>query len=111
MHHRCAGTIQMKFVVVCLRNLRVRGCIQKFPDWPPVARTANGAPLCHLVQLYRYFVSQYSEFCRHNSIASERVFIIVVDFVIDSVRKILDTPAYVLVQSNKFNNARRFKHL
>jgi len=23
------------------------GRIQKFPDWPPVARTANGTALCH----------------------------------------------------------------
>jgi hypothetical protein len=25
----------------------VRGCIQKFPDWPPGARTAKGIALCH----------------------------------------------------------------
>jgi hypothetical protein len=25
----------------------VRGCIQKFPDWPPGARTANGTALCN----------------------------------------------------------------
>jgi hypothetical protein len=25
----------------------IRGCIQKFPDWPPGARTANGTVLCH----------------------------------------------------------------
>jgi hypothetical protein len=25
----------------------VGGCIQKFPDWPPGARTANGTALCH----------------------------------------------------------------
>jgi hypothetical protein len=25
----------------------VGGCIQKFPDWPPVARIANGTALCH----------------------------------------------------------------
>jgi hypothetical protein len=25
----------------------VRGCIQRFPDWPPGARTANGTALCH----------------------------------------------------------------
>jgi hypothetical protein len=30
---------------------------QKFPDWPPGARTANGTALCHWVQLYRYFVN------------------------------------------------------
>jgi hypothetical protein len=41
-------------------------CIQKFPDWPSGARTVNGTTLCHYVQLYRYFVSQSSEFCRHN---------------------------------------------
>jgi hypothetical protein len=46
--------------------LAVRGCIQKFPDWPPGARTANGTVLCHYVQLYRYFMSQSSEFCRHD---------------------------------------------
>jgi len=25
----------------------VRGCIQKFPDWLPGARTENGTTLCH----------------------------------------------------------------
>jgi hypothetical protein len=44
----------------------IRGCIQKFPDWPPGARIANGTALCYLVQLYRYFVSKSGEFCRHN---------------------------------------------
>jgi len=44
----------------------VRGCIQKFPDWPPGARTANDIALCHSAQLYRCFVSQSSEFCRHS---------------------------------------------
>jgi hypothetical protein len=44
----------------------IQGCIQKFPDWPPGSRTANGTALCHYVQLCRYFVSQSSEFCRHN---------------------------------------------
>jgi hypothetical protein len=28
-------------------NLEGRGCIQKFPDWPPRERTANGTALCH----------------------------------------------------------------
>jgi hypothetical protein len=37
-----------------------------FPDWPPGARTANSTDLCHEVQLYRYFVSQSTEFCHHN---------------------------------------------
>jgi hypothetical protein len=26
---------------------QIRGCIQKFSDWPPGARTANGTALCH----------------------------------------------------------------
>jgi len=42
-----------------------RGCIKKFPDWSPGARTAHATALCHYVKLYRYFVSQSSEFCFH----------------------------------------------
>jgi hypothetical protein len=49
-------------------NRNVRGYIQKFPDWTPGARTANGRALCHYVKFYRYFVSQSSEFCRHNTL-------------------------------------------
>jgi len=31
-----------------MKNIsRVRRCIQKFPDWPPGARTANDTVLCH----------------------------------------------------------------
>jgi hypothetical protein len=41
-------------------------CIQKFPDWPHGARTANGTAVCHNVKLYCYFVSQSSEFYRYN---------------------------------------------
>jgi hypothetical protein len=38
---------QILVVVLCwLPYLSVQGCIQKFPDWPPGARTANGAALC-----------------------------------------------------------------
>jgi hypothetical protein len=46
---------------------RLRGCIQKFPDWTRGARTANDIALCHCVQLYRYFVSHSSEYCYHNT--------------------------------------------
>jgi hypothetical protein len=75
-------------------STNIRGCDQKFPDWPPGVRTANGIALRQYVQLYRYFVSQSSEFCRHNRLyCSQRVFIIVVYFVIDSVRKLLDIPS------------------
>jgi hypothetical protein len=49
-----------------------RGCVHKFRDSPPGARTANGKPLCQQVQLYRYSISQSSEFCAITlSIASQ----------------------------------------
>jgi hypothetical protein len=44
-----------------------RGCIQKFPDWPPGARIANDTsslPIGAVVSLF--CVSQSSEFCRHD---------------------------------------------
>jgi hypothetical protein len=28
-------------------NDLIGGCIHKFPDWPPGARTASGIDLCH----------------------------------------------------------------
>jgi len=34
--------ISIKFSITELRE-----CIQKFPDWPPGARTAYGTALCH----------------------------------------------------------------
>jgi hypothetical protein len=40
--------------------------MQKFPAWPPGPKIANGTALCNYVKLYRYFVNQSSEFCRHN---------------------------------------------
>jgi hypothetical protein len=36
--------------------------MQKLPDWPPGAGTANGTALCHWMQLYSYFVSKSREF-------------------------------------------------
>jgi hypothetical protein len=82
--------------MVVISELDIRGCIQKFPDWPSGARTANGTALCHYMQLYLYLVCQSSEFCRHNPLCcfSSVYFFVVVYFVIDSVRKLLDTPAY-----------------
>jgi hypothetical protein len=75
----------------------IRGCVQKFTDWPTGARTANGTALCYYAQLYRYFVSQSSEFCRHNPLCffsttnteGKRI------FLYDSVRKLLDKPSYI----------------
>jgi hypothetical protein len=45
------------------------------------------------VKLYRYFVSQSSEFCRHNTLCCFSTSVCCY-FVIDSVRKLLDTPSY-----------------
>jgi hypothetical protein len=28
-------------------SCNISGCNQKFPDWPPGAKTANGIVLCH----------------------------------------------------------------
>jgi hypothetical protein len=83
----------------------IGGCIQKFPDWPPGARTANGTALCHSVQLYRYFVSQSSEFCRHNplcwfstsNIKAKRVF---------RYRLNLETFGYTLLCDLEYGNGR-----
>jgi hypothetical protein len=76
----------------------VRGYIQKFPDRPPGARTANGTALCHYAQLFRYFVSQSSEFCRHNPLCCfpTSVYFCKSIFRYDSVRKLLDTPSRFL---------------
>jgi hypothetical protein len=48
-----------------------------------------------VVQLYRYFVSQSSEFCRHNPLCcfSTSVYFCCL-FRYNSVRKLLDTPSY-----------------
>jgi hypothetical protein len=68
----CLNFIKNYFIVctikrlICITFNAIWGRIQKFPHWPPGARTTNGTALCHLVQLYRYFVSQFSEFCHHN---------------------------------------------
>jgi hypothetical protein len=43
--------------ITSIWQMYTRECIQKFPDWPPGARTANGTSSLPLVQLYRYFVS------------------------------------------------------
>jgi len=58
---------------------KLRGCIQKFPDRLPGARTANDIALCYLVQLYRHFVGQSSEVCHHNPLwCFQHVFVVVV---------------------------------
>jgi hypothetical protein len=75
-------------------SLKNRGCIQKFPDWLPAARTANGTAISHYVQFYRYFVSQSSEFCRHSPLRCflTSVYCYKLIFRYDLVRELLDTP-------------------
>jgi hypothetical protein len=75
--------------------LLIRGCIQKFLDWPPGARTANGTALCHKIQLYHYFVSQSSEFCHHNPLCCFWTSVSCCClFHYVSVWKLLDTSSY-----------------
>jgi hypothetical protein len=80
------------------KKANIRGSIQKFPDRPPEARNKNSTALCHYVHFCCYFMSQCCEFCCHNHfVASQQVFIFVsVYFVIESVRKLLDTPSCIL---------------
>jgi hypothetical protein len=75
----------------------VRGCIQKFPDWPPAARTANGTALitrCSCIAIL--WVTLMSFAAVTLCVASQRVVVVVVVVysVIDLVRKLFDTPSY-----------------
>jgi hypothetical protein len=38
--------LQTRFNGVVLKQ-EIRGCIQKFPEWPPGAKTVYGRALCH----------------------------------------------------------------
>jgi hypothetical protein len=71
-------------------EMSIWGCIQKFPDWLPGARTANVTALCHYVQLYRYIVNQSSEFCRHNPLLLNECLL----FISLLSTKLLVTPSY-----------------
>jgi hypothetical protein len=53
--HTCIHTYTHTYIYICVCiyiyiyiyiYIHIRGCIQKFPDWPPGARTANGTALC-----------------------------------------------------------------
>jgi hypothetical protein len=83
--------LYIRYPVASLIRNSIRGCIQKFPDWPTGARTASGTALCHQVQLCLYFLSQSSEFCRHNTLCC---FLTSVCCIMDSVRELLDTHLY-----------------
>jgi len=67
-----------------------------YPKVSGLAAWNENCKWCHWVQLYRHFVSQSSEFSRHNPLCcfSTSVYYYCY-FVNDSVRKLLDKPSYV----------------
>jgi hypothetical protein len=90
--------IRCVLYVVCDRR-RYDGVSKSFRTGPPVARTANGISLsatryCCFAILWVSLVSLAAIIL---CVASQRVFIVVVYFVIDSVRQLLDTPSYTTV--------------
>jgi hypothetical protein len=86
---------------------RARRYIQKLPDWPPGSRTANDAVSATRCSCDRYFVSQCSEICLHNPLCFFSMSVCCCcccccccyyHFVIDRIRKRLDTPSCVKVK-------------
>jgi hypothetical protein len=79
----------------------MHGCtrvIQKFPDWLPereLQMVQLCATRCSCIAIF--WVSLVSFAAITLCVASQRVFVIVVYFFMDSVRKLLDTPSYVRV--------------
>jgi hypothetical protein len=69
----------MRSFITCTLH-QICGRIQKFLDWLPGARTANGTAMCQ-VQLYRCVVSLVS-FVTTNLCVASRVFIVVVYFLL-----------------------------
>jgi hypothetical protein len=48
-------------------------------------------------------VSQSSEFCRHNPLRCFSTRVVIIHFVIDSVRKLMDTPSYAFLTKITFS--------
>jgi hypothetical protein len=78
--------------------IRVRGCIQKFLDWPPGATmqvVGLSATKCSCIAILWVSLVRFAAITLY--VTSQRVFIVVsVRFVTDSVRKLLDTPRICL---------------
>jgi hypothetical protein len=72
----------------------IRECIRKFPDCPPGARTGNGTAVTRCSCIAILWVSLVNFAAITLCVASQQVFVVVVYFVIDSVRKLLDIPSY-----------------
>jgi hypothetical protein len=78
-----------------LRMCGFTRCLQKFLDWPPGVRTADGTAVTRCSCIAILWVSLVSSVAITLCVTSQRVFV-VVDFVIDSVRKLLVAPSYHL---------------
>jgi hypothetical protein len=76
----------------------IRGYIQKFPDWTPGATTENGRPITRYSCIAILWVSLASFAAITLCVASQRVFVVVVYFVSDSVRKFFDIPSYSVLK-------------
>jgi hypothetical protein len=67
--------------IVVLHNYQwaweIWGCSQKFPDWPPGARTANGTAVIRRSSIVILWVSLVSFAATTLSVACQQVFIIV----------------------------------
>jgi hypothetical protein len=76
----------------------IRGCIQKFPDWPPGARMQMvqlPATRCSCIAIL--WISLVSSVAITLCAASQRAFTFVsIHFITDSVRKRLNTPSRAL---------------
>jgi hypothetical protein len=91
-------TLHQAYTLIRLFTSYAYECVSKnISDWSPGARTASGTALCDWEQLYRYFLSQSSEFCHHNPLCcfSTSVYCCKRIFRYDSARKLLDTPSYI----------------
>jgi hypothetical protein len=81
----------------CSTALLIFVCMSVYPKVSGLAAWSKNCKWysCHWVQLYSYFVSQSSQFCRHNPLFrfSTSVYCCCY-FVIDLVRKLLVTPSY-----------------
>jgi len=85
------------YMCVCVR------VYSKFSGLATWSKNCKCYSSLHYVQLYRYFPSQSSEFCRHNPLCcfSTSVYLVSIYFIIDPVRKLLDTPSCVCVKTLK----------
>jgi hypothetical protein len=89
---------QIILILYAFSHGHVGECIQKFPDWPPGARTANCTAVTRCSCIAILWVILVSFAAITLCIASQRV-LIVVYFVVDSVRKFWIHPRISLQQA------------